>query len=243
MHIFLKRQIFGGGESHTRCGNTLDRGVGREVHEHYRSVDCARTFEVGDEIISFFKCDAHGGKHNGETAFAVQNLCLTCNLRRKLGVRETGAGEDWQFLTSYQCVHTVDGRNARLDKFGRIVAGSGVDRRTVDILALFGNYGCFAVNGVAHARKDTAENILTECKLYSSARKADGGICKVKPCGGIEKLKQCLVTVKLKHLAAALFAVFKGNRAEFVIFYAADLVHQHKRTCDFAYSLIFLDHF
>ena len=51
-------------------------------------------------------------------------------------VRQAVSGKDRQLLASHQCIHPVDGRQARLDKFARIAPGIGVDRQPIDIAAV-----------------------------------------------------------------------------------------------------------
>ena len=51
---------------------------------------------------------------------------LTRDLRRKCRVGQTGGREYGQLLTSYECVKTVDSRNARLNKLLRIASCGGV---------------------------------------------------------------------------------------------------------------------
>jgi hypothetical protein len=63
----------------------------------------------------------------------VQNVlllyerCLTANLSTNLIVRETGSGEEGNFLASGNRVHHIDGRNTSLDHFLRVNSFEGVD--------------------------------------------------------------------------------------------------------------------
>ena len=100
VHALVKRQVFRGGERHTRRGNTLNGGVVCEVHKHDRTVDRTGAAEVVDEEVRLFKCDADCGENDSKLAGIVENLCLTRDLRGKVGMRQAGPGEDRQLLST-----------------------------------------------------------------------------------------------------------------------------------------------
>ena len=95
--------------------------------------------EFLNEELRFLKRNTDGGEDDSEVRRVVaQNLRLTRDLRGKLRVGKTGAGEDRQLLAADKRVQAVDRGNAGLDKFVRVIACGGVHRKTVDVLHLGG---------------------------------------------------------------------------------------------------------
>ena len=131
----FKGQIFGGSQRHTRCCDTLNRRVVGKVRENDGAVDGACAAEFLNEELRFLKRNTDGGEDDGKVGSVVaQNLCLTRDLRGKLCMGKTGAGEDRQLLAADKGVQTVDRGNAGLDKFVRVIARGGVHRQTVNVL-------------------------------------------------------------------------------------------------------------
>ena len=137
MHIFLKCQIFCRSQRHTRCGNTLNRRVICQVNKQHGSINRSGLFEGLYEIVGLFKCNTHSGKYNREFFVCTAYLRLSCNLGCQLRMRQTGTGEDWQLLSTNQCIQSVNGRYSRLDKFLRIYSCCRIHRKTINISSFF----------------------------------------------------------------------------------------------------------
>ena len=165
MHIFFKGKVLRSGQRHLWSGDTLDCRVVCQVHEHNGTVNRTGLGEVLDEEVSFLKGDTDCSKDNGEFIVGVEYLCLTCNLCSQFCVRQTGTGEDRQLLTTNQCVQSVDGRDAGLDKFVWIYAGSRVHWNAVDVDALVRDNLGTAVDWTTHAGEDTTEHIFGYSQL------------------------------------------------------------------------------
>ena len=170
VHAAFKGQIFGGSQRHTRCCDTLNRRVVGKVRENDGAVDGACAAEFLNEELRFLKRNTDGGEDDGKVGSVVaQNLCLTRDLRGKLCMGKTGAGEDRQLLAADKGVQTVDRGNAGLDKFVRVIARGGVHRQTVNVLHLGGQNLGAAVLRVAHAVEDAAKHILRHGQLQRMA--------------------------------------------------------------------------
>ena len=242
VHIALKRQILCGSQCHTGRGNTLDRGVGGEVDEHYGTVDRTGLLEVGNKEVCFLIGNTDRGEHHRKLLILAAHLCLTRDLCGEICVGQTRAGEDRQLLSAHQGIQTVNGGDTRLNKLGRIESCGGIDGRAVDIQGLCGNNGSTAVDGLAHAAENATEHILGNGKLYAVTGKTHTAVCKVKTCGGIEQLYKHVAAVDLKHAAASDLAVRQLDLAQLVKLDAVHLLDKHQRSCDLFYGSVFANH-
>ena len=109
MHSEIKGKIFGSGECHARRGDTLDCRVICQIGEQHGAVNGAGAAELIDKEFGFLIGDADRSKYNCKVAFPVQHPRLTCDLCSELCMRQTGAGEDRQLLSSDQRIQTVNG--------------------------------------------------------------------------------------------------------------------------------------
>ena len=169
MHILLKCQVFCRGQRHTRCCNTLNRRVIGQVDEHDASVNGTCFTEALHKEVCLLKGDTHGREYNGERLTGTAHLCLTRNLCGQVGVGQTGCGEDRKLLSADQCIQSIYGRDAGLDKLLRIASGCRIHGKAVDIHTLFRQDVGAAVNGLAHAVKHTAEHILGHAQFHGTA--------------------------------------------------------------------------
>ena len=243
MHIFFKRQIFGGCQRHTRGCNAFHRRVVCQVDEQHRAVDSAGFAEAFDKEVGFLKGDTHGGEHHGERLIGAAHLCLPRNLRRQIGVGQTAGGEDGQLLPAHQRVQSVDRGNTGLDKLLRIVARCRVDGQAVDIPALRGQDRGTVVDGAAQTVKHAPQHILRYAQLHAASQKPHLAVVQIDTGRVFKQLHQRVGAVDLQHLAAAFFAVLQLDFAQLVIgnaFHAAD---QHQRSGDFLDGTIFLRHY
>ena len=127
MHALLECQILSGGQGHTGRGDSFDSRVICQIGEQHRTVNRAGTAELADKELRFLIGDTNGSEDNGEIGSRIAaHLGLTGNLSRQIGMRQAGAGEDRQLLTTDQGVQAVDRGNASLDKLVGIVTGSRV---------------------------------------------------------------------------------------------------------------------
>ena len=67
--------------------------------------------------------------------------------------------ENRQLLTTHEGIHSVNGRNARLDKLLRIISGTGIYGITVDIQIFCWNNWWPAINRFTGAIEDSSDNI------------------------------------------------------------------------------------
>ena len=160
MVVLFKSEVFRSSQRHAGCCDTLNGRVVCKVYKHDRAVDGARLAEAFDEEVRFLKRDTHSRKHNDERVVRAAHLSLTCDLCGKLGMGQTGSGEDRQLLAAHQRVQTVDGRNTGLDEFLRVVAGRRVHRQTVDVVAAVGQNLRTVVNGAAEAVENTTQHVF-----------------------------------------------------------------------------------
>ena len=165
LHPEVEGEVFRGGKGHARGGNALDGRIVSEVQEQHRTLDRSGAGEVGHEKIGFLKGDADRRENDGKLAVLGQHPGLAGDLRRKLRVRQAGAGEDRQLLAAHQGVKAVDGGNAGLNKLGRVIAGGGVHRGAVDIDVFDRQDVGAAVNRFAETVKDAAEHVGSNPQL------------------------------------------------------------------------------
>ena len=133
MHILLKCQILRRCQRHLRRSDTLYRRVIRQVDKQHRTVKGACLPETLDKEIRLLERDSHCSEYNREILIFSKHLCLSCDLCRKLGMRQTGCGEDRQFLSADQSVQSIDCGHSCLNKLFRIASRRRVHRQTVDI--------------------------------------------------------------------------------------------------------------
>ena len=155
---------------------------------------------------------------------------------------QTGAGEYRQLLTADQGVQSVDGADAGLDKFGRIVAGGRVHGLAVDVPVFVGDDIRAAVNGTAHAVEDAAQHGRGHAQAHAVAQETGFGIVDLQALGAFKELYQRLVAVDNQDLAAADFTVGLLDFHQFVVFDAFYLVNQHQRADDLANCLVIFTH-
>ena len=242
VHSLFKGQILGGGEGHTGRGDTFHGRVVGQIGEQHRPVDGAGAAELGDEVLRLLEGDADGGEHHGEGGGVIQHLGLPGDLSRQPGVGQTGSGENGQLLATHQRIQTVDGGDARLDELIGVVTGGGIHRQTVDVQILLRQQSGAAVDGLAHAVKDTAQHIFGHCQLQGMPQKTDLGVPQVDAGGVFKQLHHGPVAVDLQHLASAQSAVGQLDLRQLVIGDALYLIHHHQRSVDLPDGAIFLHH-
>ena len=242
VHAQFVGQVFGSGDGHTRGGDTFYRRVVGQVDEHNGTGQRAGAVKVFHEVVGFFEGDTYGREYNGEAFAGTQYLGLTGDLRSQLGMGQTGAGEYRQLLAADQGVQSVDGADAGLDEFGRIVAGSRVHGFAVDIPVFVGNDIRAAVDGTAHPVKHTAQHGRGYAQAHAVAQETGLGIVNLQALGAFKQLNQRLVAVDNQHLAAADLSVGLLDLHQFVVFDTLDLVNQHQGADDLANRLVIFTH-
>lgn len=154
-------------------------------------------------------------------------------------MRQAARGEDRQLLPTHEGVQPVDGGNARLDKLLRIAARHRVDWQAVDVHAFVWDNLRTAVNRAAETVEHAAEHILGYAKLHLAAEEAHLAVGEVDARGALEQLDKRIRPVNLQHTAAALFAAFQLDFAQFVIGDVLHVAHQHQGAGDFFYGSVF----
>ena len=242
MHSLFVRQIFCRCQCHFRRRDTFNRRVIRQIHEQHSALDSARPAEVADKVIRFLIGDADSAEHDGEAVALAQHARLTRNLRRQLCVRQTRAGEHRQLLTANQRVQTVNGGNARLDKFTRIVARGGIQRFAVDIHPHFGNQLRAAILWLAHAVENAAEHVHRDAQFNAAPQKTRRGVGDAQAVGGFKQLHHRLVAIHFQHFAGTNFAVRLMDFHQLIVCHAADAFHQHQRANDLFNRMVLFEH-
>ena len=242
VHPQIKSQVFRRCQRHTRGSDTLYRGVVCQIGEQHGTVDGAGAPEFVDKELGFFEGDADGGKHNGKVAFPIQHPGLTGDLRRQLGVRQTGAGKDGQLLPTDKGVQAINGGNAGLDKLVGIVAGGGIHGKAVDIPVFLRQNGRSVINGLAHAVEHTAQHIAGNRQLQRMAQKPDFGVGQIDTGRGFKQLYNGGIAVDLQHLAAPGGAIGQLDFRQLIVGDALHMVHYHQRSRNFADRFVFTDH-
>ena len=243
MHIVFKRQIFRRGKGASRRENSLDDGVVREVEEHGDASENARFLERTAEVIRDVILDAHRRKDDTELrVLVVGNLRLTDNLRGKLVVLHAGAAENRQLLPSDQGDQRVNGRNARADVVLWVHSRHGIDRRAVDIHALFRVDSAQSVNRRTHAAEDSALNFRRKVKLHRSALQACARVVQRDASGAFKDLNHGSAAFNGDDSAVTHAAVVKAYLDDFLIGRAVHVVQHDQRTVDLLDSDIFKNH-
>ena len=133
----LERKVLGDGQRRARGQQPLDRGIFGDVEEEDRSLERRALGEARPEECGLTLGHAHRGEDDDELirGTAPGDGRLRRDLGCELGGREAETGEDRQLLSAHERVQTVDCRDPGLDELVRMVAGDGVDRRSVDVAA------------------------------------------------------------------------------------------------------------
>ena len=242
MHALVKGQILGGGERHSRGGDTLYSRVVGQVREHDSTVQGAGFAERLNEEVGLLEGDTHGGEDNGELLVLAAYLCLTGNLCCEFRMGKSRCGEDGQLLSTDQGVQAVDGRYTGLNELRRIGTGGRVDGCTVDVETFFRNDVRAAVDGLSKSVKYTAEHVLGDSEFHLASCEADPGIGEVDTGGALEQLDNGVVAVYLEDFAAAYLAVFKFDFTELVVGDILYIAHDHKRTGNLLNGTVFFWH-
>lgn len=242
MHLLLEGQILGGGQGHTGRGDTLHGGVVGQIGEQHRALDGAGALELPDEELRLLEGDADGGEHHGEVGAVIQHPGLPGDLRRQIGVRQTGAGEDGQLLAAHQRVQPVDGADTGLNELVGIVPGGGIHGQAVDVHVLVGQQGGAAVDRLTHAVEHTAQHVGGYAQLQGVSQKTDPGVPQIDTGGGVEQLHYGPVAVDLQHLAPAHLAAVQLDLRQLVVGDALHVLHHHQRPGDLVNGTVFLHH-
>ena len=242
VHALLISQILCSSQCHTRGSDTFNSRVIGQVHEQHGTLDSTGAAEVADKVIRFFEGNADSTEDNGELIILAQHLRLTGNLGSQLGMRQAGAGEHRQLLTTYQGVQSVNGGNAGLDKLAGVVTCSRVQRLAVNVHPLFRNQLRTIVLRTTHAVEHTSQHIHGYAQLDGTTQEAGRGIGNAQAVGRFEQLHQCLIPVHFQHLAGAFFPVALGDFNQFIVGDPGDAFHQHQRAYHFFNRMVFLEH-
>ena len=111
------------------------------------------------------------------------------------------------------------GADAGLDEVGRLLAAVRVDRRAVDVEARLGDDRRAAVDRLADAVEDAAEQLGRDVDLGDLFEEADLGLVDVDALRALEDLDDGDVAGDLEHLAASA-RVPSGIRIETISLYA-----------------------
>lgn len=242
VHSQIEGEILRTGERHAGGGDAFDGGVVGEIGKEHRPLDRARTAEIVHEILRFLEGDTDGGKHDGKFAVSAPHLCLAGDLCREFGVRQAAHREHGQLLSAHEGIQSVDGGDARLNKFVGIIARGGIDGLAVDIHLLFGYDRRPAVAGISHSVKHPPEHIPGNGEFLAVSQKPRPGIGDAQPLRIFKELHHRLVAVDFQNLSAADLPVLAHDIHQFVVFHPFDALHEHQGPDNFPYRLVFLKH-
>ena len=242
MHVFLKGQILCRRQRHLRRCDTFDGRVVRQVYKQDCPVKGSRLAKALDEKVGLLKSNSHCREHNGKVLVFSQHLRLSCDLCRKLGMRQTGCGEDWQLLSADQGVQPVDGRHPGLNKFLRVTPRRRVHGKTVDVHSGLRQDLRSVVYGPSQPVKNASQHIFGHAQLHAPSKKPHLAVGQVDPGGALEKLYQNIASVYFEHLASSGLAAHQLDLSQFIIGHAFYAAHEHQRSRDFLYGSVLLWH-
>src|SRR6266571_621697 len=156
----LDCEILGGCQREPRGQDSLDRRIVGEVDEHGYVVEGALFLEVVPEETSLVGSNAHGCEDCCEWLVCASDLGLAGDLGRDLVVRESGGGEQGEFSSSDECVHSVDGGDACLDEFSRIFPGEGIDGAAVYVEIIVRDDSRATIGWPTAAVEDSTKHVL-----------------------------------------------------------------------------------
>ena len=191
-------------------------GSSGQVEEHDHVVEHAAGLEGLPEDIGHVVLHPHGRKHDGEAPLFPQEPGLAHDLGRQLVVRQAAHGEDGELLPPHQGVHAVDGRDPRLDELLGIGAGRGVDGLAVDVAAGFPHRRRAAVQGLAHAVEDAAQQVGGHRRRQGAAGETHPGFLQGQAHGLAEELDHRFVLAHGQDPAGLAGAVRGGDLDTFV---------------------------
>lgn len=150
----LVSQILSSGKSKTWGNNSFDGWVLSQVKEKNDSLHGSVLFEIGSEESGDFHVDSHSSEDDGEVLIRViKNVltlnqgCLSDDLGTDLVVWETVGGEKWNFLSSGNRVHGIDGGDTCLDHFLGVFSAVWVNGLTIDVQELLSQHWGTLVDG------------------------------------------------------------------------------------------------
>jgi len=225
MHAFFEGEVLGETECHSRNGDSLDDWVGGGVDEKGGFFDGSCFFKFSLEKHRFLEGDAHRTEHDGEiTAFSVlvENFCVSGDLDGEFGVRESGSGENREFLPADERVHEIDRGNSGLNEVGWKFAGVRVDRHSGDVHGFFGeNFGS-AVDRFSRSVENSSEHVGGNTEFCGFSEEfgfeSGGG----EPLRGFEHLHHRSIAVGFENFPHFSFA---GGSFDFDEFFVLDAVN------------------
>lgn len=166
----------------------LRRIIG-QVQEQRDPLHTTILLEITSEETARLQIHTHGTKDNAEILLMVvmralvlllllHQPCLSTNLRRNLVVRQTGGGEDGDFLATRDGVHGVDGGDAGGDHFFGVLAGIRVDGGAVDVEVVFGEHFWSFVDWTTAAVEDAAQHVFAYTEFEVVAGELDSGLAE-----------------------------------------------------------------
>ena len=219
MEPLLEREVLGDRQRRTRSEQPLDRGILGDVEEENRSLECRALGEPRAEEPGLALGHAHRGEDDHELVGSIAPGYgrLRRDLRGELGGRQAEPGEDRQLLAADERVQAVDRRDPGLDELVRMVAGDGVDRRSVDVAVRIGLHRRPAVDGTAGAVEDAADQIEPDGGTRDLAASTDARVGEVQARGARQHLDDDPVPFDREHLAAPDRSVRRDHVDELVV--------------------------
>ena len=242
VHVAVERQVLRRGEGHARDRDALDHRVVGQVDEQHGPLDGSGAPKILHEEVGFLEGDAHRREHHRERLLAVQRPRLARDLRRQLGVRQSGPRKNRQLLAAHQGQVAVDGRNAGLDELLGKVARVGIDRRAVDVAELLRDHVAGVIQRFADAVQDPSQHLARHPCHHPLAGEAHRRQVGGDPLRRLEQLHHGASGRRLQHLAAPHRAVRQFDVGQLAVGYVVHLFHDHQRPIQAACTAVFLDH-
>ena len=167
--VFLRREIFGGGEGHVRHEEAFDDRVGGGVDEHDGAGEGALLVQSLFKIEIVVVFESHAAEDD-DVDFGLHG-----DTGEQFVVGFAGDGEDRQLLAFDERVENVDHGQTRADHVLRNDAVRGVDGGAADVDHVVRKGGAF-VTRRAVAGEDSSEQGVRRGDAHGLAEEADFGI-------------------------------------------------------------------
>ena len=188
LQVLLEGEVLGDGQRAPRREQTLDRGVVGEVQEEDDSLERAGLLELLHEVARLAVGDAHRAEDDREL-LARLDPRLADDLRRELVGRQPEPEKIGSFWPRTSVFRPSMARDAGLDEVGRLLARVRVDRRAGDVEALLGDDRRAAVDRLAGAVEDAAEQLGRDTSIFAtSSRKRTSVLAMSMPARALEDL-------------------------------------------------------
>ena len=159
MLALVEGEVLGGAQREARRQQSLRARVAGEVEEQRRALQRAALLEAAPEVLGAVVGHADAGEDDDEVfAVSTAKARMAGDLDGQPVVWQAAAREQRQLLAAHQAVHQVQRADAGLDEVARQCARHRVQRQPFDCDLAMHRDRRPAVDDLAHAVEDPAEN-------------------------------------------------------------------------------------